>query len=191
MKNQINIALKLFVLMTILTGILYPLLITGISTALFREKAGGSLVIDKGIIMGSALIGQANNNPAYFWPRPSATNYNPLPSGGTNYSWTDHRLKDLVAERKETFLKDNMLQDSARVPVEMLYASASGLDPQISPRAAVLQEERIARTRNFNEDQRKKLSELVVKMTEKPQFSLFGEQRINVFLLNLELDKIK
>jgi K+-transporting ATPase ATPase C chain len=84
-----------------------------------------------------------------------------------------------------------MLQDSAQVPVEMLYASASGLDPQISPRAAVLQEERIARTRNFNEDQRKKLSELVVKMTEKPQFSLFGEQRINVFLLNLELDKIK
>jgi K+-transporting ATPase ATPase C chain len=114
-----------------------------------------------------------------------------LPSGGSNFSWSDQRLKDLVAERKAAFIKGNMLNDTIAVPVEMLFASASGLDPHISPRAALLQAERVALARKFNDDQRQELSMLILKMTEKPQFSIFGEERINVFLLNLELNKIR
>jgi potassium-transporting ATPase KdpC subunit len=191
MKKQINIALRLLLVLTIITGVIYPLLITGISRAIFHDKSEGSLVKKDGQIAGSLLIGQANDSIAYFWPRPSAVNYQTLPSGGSNYSWSDQRLKELVAERKAAFIKDNMLNDTSSVPVEMLFASASGLDPHISPRAALLQADRVAKARNFNEDQKQKLLMLIAKMTEKPQFSLFGEARINVFLLNLELNKIR
>jgi K+-transporting ATPase ATPase C chain len=191
MKKQIIISIRLFHILTVITGIIYPLIITGISRVFFHEKAEGSLVVKNDIIIGSGLIGQKSDSTAYFWPRPSATDYQPLPSGGSNLSWSDKRLKDLVAERKEAFIKGNMLNDTTAVPVEMLFASASGLDPHISSRAALLQADRIAKARKFNDDQKLKLNLLIKKMTEKPQFSLFGEERINVFLLNLELDNLK
>lgn len=105
--------------------------------------------------------------------------------------WSDQRLKNLVEERRERFIKENFLHDTVAVPIEMLFASGSGLDPHISPRAAILQAERVARQRNFNEDQKQKLGMIIMKMTEEPQYSLLGEERINVFLLNLELDKIR
>ncbi len=95
------------------------------------------------------MIGQDNDSPVYFWSRPSAIEYKTLPSGGSNLSWTDQRLKDLTAERKESFITGNMLNDTVSVPAEMLFASASGLDPHISPEAAILQVDRIARARNL------------------------------------------
>jgi K+-transporting ATPase ATPase C chain len=191
MKKLILISFRLLLVLTLLTGIVYPLCITGISLAFFKSKAGGSLVKVNGVIIGSALIGQQFDSPLYFHSRPSAVNYQVMPSGASNLSWTDIRLKDQVLERKEKFLLENMLADTTIVPKEMLYASASGIDPHISPRAAFLQVERIAASRKFDTAQKEKLNLLVLKMTEKPQYSLFGEERINVFLLNLELDKIE
>jgi len=181
----------MILILTLITGLLYPLFITGVSQAFFNKKSRGSMVNKDGTIIGSGLIGQANDSSIYFWPRPSAINYQPLPSGASNFSWTDQRFKKLVEERKEAFLKGNMLKDTVSVPIEMLCASGSGLDPHISPRAAFLQAERISKSRGFNDDQKQNLAILIAKMTEKPQYSLFGEERINVFLLNLELDKIK
>jgi K+-transporting ATPase ATPase C chain len=190
MKKTFITSVRLIFIFTIITGMIYPLFITGISQMFFYEKSEGSLLKKNGIIIGSELIGQEFDSSLYFWSRPSATGYQPLPSGGSNLGWSDQRLKDLVAARKETFIKGNMLNDTVSVPVEMLFASASGLDPHISPRAALLQADRISRVRNFNDEQKYILETIIMKMTEKPQFSLFGEERINVFLLNLELDKI-
>jgi potassium-transporting ATPase KdpC subunit len=191
MKKQLITAFRLLMFFTVLAGIIYPLIITGISRVFYQQKAEGSLVKSDGIVKGSRLIGQQSDSPAYFWSRPSATGYQSLPSGGSNLAWSDQRLKVLVEERRERFIKGNMLNDTVSVPIEMLFASGSGLDPHISPRAAILQAERVARSRNFNDDQKQELGRIIIKMTEEPQFSLFGEERINVFLLNLELDKIR
>ena len=177
--------------LTLITGIIYPVLVTGVSGIFFHDQAGGSLVRKNGVILGSELIGQQFDSVKYFHSRPSAVNYQPYPSGASNLSWSDKRLKETVALRKETFLKENFLNDSTVIPTEMLFASASGIDPHISHRAALLQVERITRSRNFTEAQKQKLFSLINKLTEKPQYSLFGEERINVFLLNLELDKIQ
>jgi potassium-transporting ATPase KdpC subunit len=191
MKKNIFISIRLILYLTALTGIIYPLMITGISQAFFHNKAEGSLVTKDGIIIGSKLIGQQFDSAYYFHPRPSAVYYQTFPSGASNLSWSDKRLKEMVASRKEQFLKENMLNDTTVIPNEMLFASASGMDPHISPEAAMLQNNRIAKSRNFDEAQKQKLFLLVAKMTENPQFHLFGEERINVFLLNLELNKIK
>jgi K+-transporting ATPase ATPase C chain len=191
MKRQIFISIRLIFIFTVVTGIIYPLIITGISQVFFRDKAEGSLIKNNGIVIGSALIGQESDSIAYFWSRPSSVSYQTLPSGGSNLAWSDQRLKVLVAERKEAFIRGNMLNDTTAVPIEMLFASASGLDPHISPRSAHLQVERIAQTRKLNDVQKKKLVMLIDEMAEKPQYSLLGEYRINVFLLNLGLDKIE
>jgi potassium-transporting ATPase KdpC subunit len=191
MKKSIFISIRLLILLTLITGIVYPLLITGLAQVFFHDEAEGSLIKRNGVIIGSELIGQEFDSAAYFRSRPSAVSYQTLPSGGSNLSWSDKRLNDLVTERKAAFLRENMLNDTTPIPVEMLFASASGLDPHISPQAAFLQVERIAQARGFSEDQKQKLITLVTKKTEKTQYSLFGEERINVFLVNLELDKIK
>jgi K+-transporting ATPase ATPase C chain len=191
MKNTMFIAFRLVIFFTVVAGIIYPLFITGISLRFFTEKAQGSLVITDGVVMGSKLIGQQFDSISYFSSRPSAVSYQAYPSGASNLSWTDVRLKEIVASRKEAFLRKNMLQDTIAVPLEMLFASASGIDPHISPGAAHLQVERITVSRKFNEEQKYKLIQIIAKMTEKPQYSVFGEERINVFLLNLELDKIE
>jgi K+-transporting ATPase ATPase C chain len=191
MKESIFISIRLFMIMTVITGIIYPLCISAVSRIFFHEKAEGSLVKRNGLIVGSKLIGQEFDSAVYFWSRPSAVNYNPLPSGASNLSWSDRRLKEMAYQRKEAFIKENFLNDTTVIPTEMLFSSGSGLDPHISPLAARLQIDRIAKARNFDEDQKKKLAQLVDRMTEKPQFSLFGEERINVFQLNLEVDNIK
>jgi potassium-transporting ATPase KdpC subunit len=191
LKKSILISIRLVLFLTVITGIIYPLCISGISGIFFHRKAEGSLVMKNGVVVGSKLIGQAFDSAAYFWPRPSAVNYNALPSGASNLSWSDKRLQEMVILRKEAFLKENFLNDTTDIPIEMLFASASGLDPHISPRAALLQMDRIAMARNFDEGQKQKMVLLVSGMTEKPQYSLFGVQRINVFLLNLKLDELE
>jgi K+-transporting ATPase ATPase C chain len=191
MKTQTIIALKFLLLMTILTGIIYPLFMTGLAQLIFPAKANGSLVKKDGKIIGSELIGQKFDTTIYFWSRPSAIGYNPIPSGASNYGPTSDTLKKQVTARRILFATKNSITDILAIPKEMIFASGSGLDPHISPEAAMLQLSRVATARNLDETKLQQVRQLIKNMTEKPQFSLFGEPRINVFDLNLALDKIR
>lgn len=189
MKTLI-ISLKIFLFFTILTGILYPLFITGIAQIVFPSKANGSLIVKDNKLIGSELIGQQFDSSIYFSSRPSAISYNPLPSGGSNYGLTNVNLKKLVTERRHKFIAFNRLDSLTVIPSEMLFASGSGLDPHISQKAALLQVDRIAGARHFENTQKQKLINCVKDLTESPQFFCFGEERVNVLTLNLELDKL-
>jgi potassium-transporting ATPase KdpC subunit len=190
MKTQIITALKFLLVMTVLTGIVYPLLMTGLAQLGFHLKADGSLIIRDGKIIGSELIGQKFDSSIYFWSRPSAIGYNPIPSGASNYGPTSDTLKKVVAARREFFAKMNSLSDPLLTPKEMAFASGSGLDPHISPEAALMQVERVTSARHLDNAQKEKILEKIKELTQDPQFLFFGEQRINVLVLNLELDKI-
>ncbi len=189
--KTILITLKTFLLLTVVTGIIYPVLITGIAQLFFPEKAGGSLILKDSVVVGSRLAGQGFSSPAYFSPRPSAIGYNPLPSGGSNLGLTNTILPNQVDERRRLFIHMNNPEPFAAVPSEMLFASASGLDPHISRESALLQADRVAGVRGFDEAQKQKLILCIENLTEAPQFLILGEERINVLMLNLETDKIK
>ena len=185
------ISIKIFLFFTVLTGVIYPLFVTGIAQIVFPLKANGSLIVKNNQIIGSELIGQQFDSAIYFSSRPSAVSYNPLPSGGSNYGLTNTKLKNQVAERRRDFNTFNQLDSLSEIPSEMLFASASGLDPHISPEAAILQIDRIAKARSFNAEQKQKLIEYVKTTTEAPQFLFLGESRINVLMLNLKLERIR
>lgn len=189
--KTIIVSIKIFLFFTVLTGIIYPLMVTGFAQIIFPDKANGSLIVIDNQTVGSKLIGQQFDSNTYFMSRPSAISYNPLPSGGSNYGLTNIKLKNLFSERKNRFFAFNQLDTLIRLPSEMLFASASGLDPHISPKAALLQVDRIAKYRRFSEAQTENVINLIMNLTEGPQFRLLGEERINVFLLNLSLDKMK
>jgi len=191
MKTQSIIALKFLLIMTILTGILYPLLMTGMAQTIFPSKANGSLIMKNGKIIGSELIGQKFDSTIYFWSRPSAIDYNPIPSGASNYGPTSDKLKKQFMERRASFVTKNSMADTTNIPKEIISASGSGLDPHISPEAAILQLDRVAKARNLDESQKQKVKQLIKNKTEGLQFSLIGEPRINVFDLNLALDEMK
>jgi K+-transporting ATPase ATPase C chain len=191
MKKQTIIALRFLLVMTVLTGIVYPLFMTGVAQLTFPSKANGSLVMKDGKIAGSELIGQNFDSCIYFWSRPSAINYNPIPSGASNLGPTSDKLKKQVEERRILFASKNSIADTSAIPKEMIFASASGLDPHISPEAALLQFKRVATARNLDDTQKQKLQQLIKNKTEEPQFFLLGERRINVFELNLALDSIR
>jgi len=190
MKTQLIISIKIFAVFTVLCGIAYPLFITGIAQAVFPKQANGSLIVQDNKVIGSELIGQKFDSEIYFWSRPSATDYSAMPSGGSNYGPTSSKLKQLVADRTAQWIKSNPTSDPEKIPSEMLLASASGLDPHISPKAALLQVDRIVKARNFDNNQKQKLVKLIASETESPQFNVLGETRINVLILNIELDKI-
>ena len=156
----------------------------------FPSKANGSLLMKNGKIIGSELIGQNFDSTIYFWSRPSAIGYNPIPSGASNYGPTSDTLKKLVNVRRANFASKNSLSDINSIPLEMIFASGSGLDPHISPEAALLQIKRVTSARKMNEQQKTKVEQLINSLTEEAQFSVFGERRINVLLLNLGLDKL-
>lgn len=189
--KTIIIALKIFLFFTILTGIIYPLVVTGIAQLVFPGKANGSIIFKDNVAIGSELIGQQFDSTIYFSSRPSAISYNPLPSSGSNFGLTNAKLKHSVDTLTKHFIVYNQLDSNAKVPSEMVFASASGLDPHISPEAAMLQVNRIAKARNFNEAQKQKLIQCVKTVTEEPQFFILGPERVNVLLLNIEIDKIK
>ena len=190
--KTIMISLKVFFIFTILTGVVYPLIITGIAQLVFPAKANGSIVVAKdGKAEGSAPIGQSFDNLIYFSSRPSAIGYNPLPSGGSNLGLTNKKLKDLVAQRRRDFIIYNQLDSLAVLPSEMLFSSASGLDSHISPQSAFMQCERIAEARRLTYKQKMKLKQLIEEQIEPPQFLVLGEKRINVLLLNVELDNLE
>ena len=141
-------------------------------------------------IIGSKLIAQKFDSSIYFWSRPSSIDYNPIPSCGSNLGPTSEKLRKQVADRRVLFAGTNSIADTMAIPKEMIFASASGLDPHISPKAALLQVDRIAKARNFNPDKKQKLINCINNLTEAPQLLCLGEERINVLVLNLELDKI-
>lgn len=184
------ISLKIFLFFTVLTGVIYPLFVTGIAQLTMPVKANGSLILKNNKIIGSELIGQRFDSVIYFTSRPSAISYNPLPSGGSNFGLTNAKLKHSVDSLKNQFIAFNQLDGNTTIPSEMLFASASGLDPHISQKAALLQVDRIARARNLSPDRKQSIIQCVKSITETPQFLLLGEERVNVLVLNLELDKI-
>jgi potassium-transporting ATPase KdpC subunit len=189
MKSDIRKALVFLILMTILTGFIYPVLTTGIARIILPEKASGSLIRNNGKILGSELLGQRFDSSIYFWPRPSASNYETVPSGASNLGPTSMILKNAVHNRILSFASGNQVSDTLEIPPDMLFASASGLDPDISPASALLQVNRISKARNFDRENTDKLYNLVNELTEKPQFMIFGTKRVNVLKLNIELDK--
>lgn len=190
MKTLIRPAISLFIALSLITGLLYPLVITGIGNLAFPDQADGSLIVSDNKIIGSSLIGQNFSGPAYFWGRPSATSpmpYNGLNSGGSNFGPTNPAQKTAVANRIKA-LRDADPTNVQAIPVDLVTASGSGLDPEISPAAAYYQTPRIARVRNLKFET---VEQLVVQYTEAPQLGVLGEARVNVLKLNLALDKAK
>lgn len=190
MKTLIRPTITLFILLSIVTGLLYPLLVTGISQAVFPAQAAGSLIERDGKLLGSRLIGQNFTDPKYFWGRPSATSpypNNAAASGGSNLGPRNPALKAAVESRIKT-LREADPGNTAPVPVDLVTASASGLDPHISPAAADYQAGRVARARGLALEP---VRALVAQHTEDRQWGMFGEPHVNVLELNLALDRLQ
>jgi K+-transporting ATPase ATPase C chain len=178
-------SIRMLAVLTVVTGIAYPLLVTGIAQVTFKDQANGSLIVRDQKVVGSRLIGQSFTDPKYFWSRPSATSpqpYNGASSSGSNQGPTNPALKDAVADRIKA------LGGVAPVPADLVTASGSGLDPHLSPAAAEYQISRISKTRNIPED---RLRDLVTKYTEGRQLGILGEPRVNVLELNLALEALR
>jgi K+-transporting ATPase ATPase C chain len=188
MKKEIVVALRMTVATLVLTGLVYPLVMTGLAQVLFAREANGSLVSSEGRVVGSELIGQAFTNPAYFQPRPSAagTNgYDPTSSSGSNFGVTSQKLRDRVAADLERLRSENP-HAPGPVPAELVFASSSGLDPHVSPEAARWQLPRVAAARGAAVAE---IEALVRERTEDRTLGFLGEPRVNVLLLNLDLDE--
>ena len=188
MTNQIKPAILMLLFFTVLTGIAYPLAVTFIAQIVFPSQANGSLLGSNGQPLGSELIGQAFSRPEYFWGRPSATSpaaYNGGASSGSNQGPVNSALIDAVQARIKA-LRDADPSHLEAVPVDLVTASASGLDPHISPAAADYQISRVAGARHISPDS---VRELVARYTEARQWGVLGEPRVNVLKLNLALDK--
>jgi potassium-transporting ATPase KdpC subunit len=187
--RHLRTAVLMVVVLTVLLGVAYPLLMTGLSQVLFPSQANGSLIRDaSGTVIGSSLLAQNFTRPEYFHPRPSAAGtdgYDPSSSGGSNLGPTNQKLIDVVKDRAALYRSENGLADDAVVPVDAVTASASGLDPDISPANALIQVGRVARARQLSEDT---VKQLVSQYTEERTLGILGEPRVNVLKLNLALD---
>ena len=187
MKAQIRPALTMLAILTLLTGLVYPLAVTGLAQLLFPHQANGSLVVRDEKVIGSELIGQYFDQSKYFWSRPSATSpfpYNAAASSGSNLGPTNPALNEAVKGRVAALRTADPPNDQP-IPVDLVTASASGLDPHISLAAAAFQVRRVARARGLEEGA---VERLVMQYTQGRQFALLGESRVNVLRLNLALD---
>src|SRR6516165_1760225 len=186
--SEIVPALRMLVVMTALTGVVYPLLMTGIAQVTFPKAANGSLIVENGKTLGSELIGQPFDDPKYFWSRPSATSpqpYNGASSGASNQGARNPALADAVKDRIKA-LRDADQDNKAPVPIDLVTASGSGLDPHISVAAAEFQTARVAKARGMASE---RVRELVAQSTEGRTLWVLGEPRVNVLALNLALDR--
>ncbi|OGV71561.1 MAG: potassium-transporting ATPase subunit C [Lentisphaerae bacterium RIFOXYB12_FULL_65_16] len=190
MKDTILPALRLLAALTVLTGAVYPLLITAVARAVFPRQAAGSLVQNEGSSVGSELLAQKFGSPRYFQPRPSAADFATVPSGASNLGPTSAVLRTTAQDRAAAVRAACGLAGDTPVPGDLLCASGSGLDPHISPESARLQLDRVARTRGLTPEHRARLESLVTALTEPPQFGVLGEPRVNVLCLNLALDRL-
>lgn len=189
LKHQLRPAIVLTLLLCVITGVVYPGIVTGLAQALFPRQANGSLVTVNGRVVGSALIGQVFTRPGYFHARPSAagSGYDPTASGGTNKGPTDRKLADTLIAGA---IEDAVRNDGAvkgTIPSDMVTSSASGLDPDISPANAFLQVARVAKARQLDSA---RVRALVDQHVTGRQFGFFGEPRVNVLLLNIALDSV-
>jgi potassium-transporting ATPase KdpC subunit len=189
MFSQLRSAVLIFLILTVITGVAYPLAATLLAQAIFPHQANGSLIIEDGKIVGSELIGQPFDDPTYFWSRPSATTpaYNAAASTGSNYGPTNPAQHDALRGRIES-LRKGQPSRSESVPVDLVTASASGLDPHISPAAALYQAHRVAKARGR---EMHTIEQLINKNTAGRQLGVLGEPRVNVLQLNLALDQLK
>jgi K+-transporting ATPase ATPase C chain len=189
MKYQLRSALMMLLTLTLLTGVIYPLAVTGFAQLFLPSLADGSLIIRDGKVIGSELIGQQFNDPKYFWGRPSATSpfpYNAAASSGSNLGPTNPAFIDAVRGRVSALRAADPVNDTP-IPVDLVTASGSGLDPHMSPAAAEYQLKRVARARGLGENT---LRDLVARHTEGRQLGVLGERRINTLKLNMALDDL-
>lgn len=190
MIRTLRQAVACIVVFTVITGVIYPLIVTGVAQLVFPRQANGSLLIDNGKTIGSSFIGQSFSSPKYFWARPSATSpiaYNAANSSGSNLGPLNPALIENIKARTEQLKKADAVSKPL-VPVDLVTASASGLDPDISPASAEYQVTRVAKARNLDDAE---IRELVVKLTKSRQLGILGEPRVNVLELNLALDNLK
>jgi K+-transporting ATPase ATPase C chain len=187
MRTQLRPAVVLLLALTMMTGVVYPALVTAVARVAMPSKAGGSVIERDGRAVGSSLIGQPFSDPRYFWPRPSATSpspYNAAAGSGSNLAPSNPALAKSVAERVGALKAAD--PSTAPVPVDLVTSSGSGLDPHISPASAYYQAERVARARGMAPDA---VRRLIDEYTESRTFGVLGEQRVNVLGLNLALDR--
>ncbi|MDD2714946.1 MAG: potassium-transporting ATPase subunit KdpC [Candidatus Wallbacteria bacterium] len=189
--KQIWTSVIIYSMLTVLTGFCYPLFVTLVSQSFFPSQAEGSLIIRNGAVVGSTLIGQKFAGQNYFWPRPSTTDYNTMPSSGSNLPIAGQALSDQMTLNSGKFSAANSLPASETVPTEMLFSSGSGLDPHISVRSAILQAGRVAAARCFDKSRLDRLFGLIRETAEERTLDILGEPRINVLKLNLALEGIK
>jgi K+-transporting ATPase ATPase C chain len=185
MRRQLAPALVMFLLLTFLTGIVYPLVVTGVAQVAFPDRADGSLIVRNGEVVGSRLLGQSFAGPRYFHPRPSAGGYDAMASGPSNLGPTNETLIASTRARAASYRRENGLAAGTQVPIDAITASASGLDPHISPLNAQLQATRVARARGMDPDD---VVALVGKHTTGRPLGFLGEPGVNVLELNLALD---
>jgi K+-transporting ATPase ATPase C chain len=185
MLKELKPAILITFVLTIITGILYPLTVTGIAQTIFRKQANGSLIEHDGKVIGSEIIGQNFTKPEYFHPRPSQNSYDAANSGGSNLGPTNPALADRLKKDAAQFRKDNP-DYTGPIPADAITASASGLDPEITPANALAQAERVAQTRGVSGDA---LRNLVAANTQQRDLGVLGEPRVNVLKLNMALDQ--
>lgn len=188
MLSQLRPALVLTLILTVLTGLLYPLAITGAAGVLFPQAAKGSPIERDGIIVGSALVGQNFSSPQYFWPRPSATGpdpYNGAASTGSNYAPTSKAMLERIAAAVAALRQTS--PQAGPIPADAVTTSGSGLDPDISPANAATQVGRIAAARNIDPAA---ITQMIAQTTDQPLLGIFGEPKINVLAINIKLDKL-
>ena len=185
MRKQFTVAIGFTIVTTIIFGLIYPLVVTGLSQLLFPKQANGSLIVKNGQVIGSELIGQSFTSDKYFHPRPSnaGSGYDPLSSGGSDLGPTNQALVTRVAQDVAKLQQEN---PGVPIPADMVTSSGSGLDPDISPASAAFQVARVAKARGVSEEQ---IRRIVAKHTQGRQWGIFGEARVNVLELNLELDE--
>jgi potassium-transporting ATPase KdpC subunit len=173
-------SLRIYLVLTLLTGIVYPLAMTGIAQLFFPKQANGSRILERNKLVGSDLLAQKFESPRYFWPRPSAADYATVASGASNKGPTSSDLKKAIEERRTKFGSD--------APIDLLTASGSGIDPHISPEAVRMQVPRVAAARNMSAQ---KISAIVDQTIQLPQLGFLGEPRVNVLRLNRALDALR
>ena len=188
MSSSLFRAFKMVLWLTFLTGVAYPLFITGISYLIMPGRAQGSLLVSNGKVIGSRLIAQKFTSERYFWPRPSAIDFNPLPSGGSNLGPTSRALQNLVKDRRKHLTETHSINEKNSIPSELLYASGSGLDPHITINAVNYQLERVAEARKLDEKGKLLLRNIISQHMLTPVFGILGESYVNVLELNYAMD---